>query len=105
MTYRVVFTGTADEHIRIIADWWTVHRPKAPDLFLNELEAALDLLRELPAARGKLYPNPEVQGLRRLILRRSGYHVYYTVDPGKQRVLVRNVWHTARGAGPHGAPR
>ena len=37
-------------------------------------------------------------GTRRLLLRRTGFHVYYTVD--SEAVVVRALWHAVRGRGP-----
>jgi plasmid stabilization system protein ParE len=93
---RVEVAPRARTQIRRIAEWWTANRPAAADLFMNELEAALDSL-----ARGVLLGVPYAFRsfpVRRLVLPRSAYHVYYSVDG--DLVKVRSVWHAARGAGP-----
>jgi len=35
-------------------------------------------------------------GLRRILLPRSGYHVYYRVREGQRRVDVLSFWHARR---------
>lgn len=77
-----------------------INRAASPDLFLDELSASLDRLARVPetgAGYGRLVGGTEV---RRLLLRRSGYHVYYTVRAETPEVLVRAVWHATRGRGP-----
>jgi len=38
--------------------------------------------------------------MRRILMPRTRYHVYYVVADEERRVLVHAVWHTARGRGP-----
>ena len=52
----------------------TVH--PLPNLFLNEVDGALDLLGQAPGA-GRHYPHPTLKGVRRILLQDSRYHVYY----------------------------
>ena len=97
--YRVHVTATAQEQIQAVWKWWLRERPAAPELFQSELRRALERLATMPRS-GTLYPNPAVSGVRRLLLCRSGYHVYYTADSETRLVVVRAVWHVARGRGP-----
>ena len=80
MTRHVVgFAAVADRHVRTIEAWWEANRSKAPGLFARELAAAVEQLAGAPHA-GSPYKAPRPVGTRRILLRRSGYYVYYTID-------------------------
>jgi len=98
--FRVVVTDSAEWHLETIQAWWTVNRPDAPLLFVEEIEAAMERISQAPHS-GALYPQATVRAeVRRVLLRRSRYHVYYTCDAERGRAIVRAVWHAARGRGP-----
>ncbi len=81
--YRVVFSNAAYEQARTIDEWWIGNRPAAPDLFVRELDAAVRLLETSPMV-GPTYPASPVPGVRRMLIGRSRYHVYWEVDvPGR----------------------
>lgn len=42
----------------------------------------------------------KIRFVRRILLHNSRYHVYYTADSDRREVMVRAVWHAARGQGP-----
>ncbi len=97
--FRVVVTATAENQIRSTQRWWIRERPAAPDLFLKELEQALERLAEMPRS-GAAYLATDPLTVRRVLLGRSRFHAYYSVDDDSQRVVVRAIWHSARGHGP-----
>ena len=97
MTRRVITTPAAESHISAIDAWWRAHRTAAPTLFLTELEEALDVLEQVPFA-GAPYSLSPIAGVRRLLLPKSRYHVYYVVVGDAAVVLT--VWHASRGRGP-----
>jgi plasmid stabilization system protein ParE len=97
--YRVGFSRTADAQIEMIEAWWRENRPAAPDMFSRELETAVHLLEMSPLI-GKAYPEAPVPEVRRLLIGRSRYHIYWEVDAGSQVVTVLAVWHARRGSGP-----
>ncbi|WP_428265045.1 type II toxin-antitoxin system RelE/ParE family toxin [Haliangium sp.] len=99
MTVSVRTTARADRHIAAASDWWHEHRPRAPSLFDDELADAFALLAELPGA-GRQYPHPEIAELRRLLLSRTRYHVYYVHDVTVREVVVLAVWSAVRGRAP-----
>jgi plasmid stabilization system protein ParE len=97
LTPRLVrFTSTAQEHVRREKDWWLENRTHT-DIFATELEQALKVLTVLPGA-GTPYPYAEVAGLRRMYLRKTACHIYYTFD--EHEVIVRALWGSKRGRGP-----
>jgi len=97
--YRVGFSRTADAHVETIESWWRENRPAAPDMFSRELEAAVRLLETSPMI-GKAYPQAPVSEVRRLLIGRSRYHVYWEVDLGSTAVIILAIWYVGRGSGP-----
>jgi plasmid stabilization system protein ParE len=97
--YRVGFSRTADAQIEMIESWWRENRPGASDIFNRELEAAVRLLEMSPLI-GKAYLEAPVPEVRRLLIGRSRYHIYWEVDAGSDAVTVLAVWHARRGGGP-----
>ena len=99
MTCRVIVAAAAREQIRAVDDWWATNRPAAPSLFQDELDAALLLLADAPDI-GPRFLRSRRRGVRRLLLRRSRFHVYYLHDRRRAIVLVVAVWGATRGHGP-----
>ncbi len=92
-------TDAADAQIEEIDDWWRDNRTAAPDLFREELESAFERLAGQPKS-GRAFPRPRYPDLRRTLLRRTAYQVYYIFLPMTDEVEVRAVWHARRGRGP-----
>ena len=97
MNLTVRTTPEADAQIREIDDWWRTNRSAARDLFLNELSDAFELIAAAPQL-GRLYRRSSLRDVRRLLLRKSRYHVYYATVSAEVRILA--VWHAQRGVGP-----
>ena len=94
MTLPVRTTPEAEAQIREIGSWWRRNRLAAPDLFVQE---SFELIGREPHL-GRLYRQSPVQQTRRVLLRRTRYHIYYLALASEVRVLA--VWHAQRGAGP-----
>ncbi len=92
---KVELSAKARAQVREIDAWWRENRQAAPDLFTDELDRALFALEETPALGVRYAPRPSV---RRLLLKRSGYHVYAQEEP--ERVFVVAVWSVFRRRGP-----
>ncbi len=97
--HRVGFSRTADAQVETIESWWRENRPAAPELFRIELEAAVRLLETSPLI-GRLYLGAPVPAVRRLVIGRSRYHVYWEVDDSSQDVTILAVWYAGRGSRP-----
>jgi plasmid stabilization system protein ParE len=97
--YRVELSPEALEHAQAIRAWWIENRPAAPNLFADELGAAIRKLKAAPRT-GARYEDAPVHDMRRVLLSRTRYHVYYTVDDDSQLVRVHAIWHTSREHGP-----
>jgi plasmid stabilization system protein ParE len=81
------------------ANWWWENRPAAPDLFVREFVEAVARLTRAPNS-GTPYPHPRIASVRRLLMRRTKYHVYYVYQPEQDEVWVLSVWRAMRGRGP-----
>ncbi len=97
--YRVEIAAPARAQVRAISRWWVENRAQHPDLFREELQQAVTLLRAVPWA-GPAHPSPLHPDVRRTLLRRTKHHLYYVVDEARRVVTIVAVWHTSRGSGP-----
>ncbi len=99
MTRHVVLVEEAQRQLQAIDRWWLEHRQAAPDLFLDELDQAIDLLSDLPDI-GSPFRRTDLPGIRRLLLRRSKYWIYYFHDSRRSIVFILALWSTFRGSDP-----
>ena len=97
MSLPVRTTPEADTQVREIDGWWRQNRTAAPNLFRQELAESFDLIGSAPDA-GRKYLQYRAHIVRRLLLKHTKYHVYYTAMPAAYMVIA--VWHAQRGAGP-----
>jgi plasmid stabilization system protein ParE len=96
---RFEIAPRAESRIRRISEWWRSNRRAAPEAFARELANALEALVTAPTS-GVRYGERRGVTIRRLLLRKSSCHVYFSYDPEADVVAMRAVWHAARGAGP-----
>ena len=61
----------------------------------DELEAAYALIDALPFA-GEPVPHSRIPELRRVLLARTQYHLYYVASEEDQIVEILALWHTSR---------
>ena len=90
---------TEAKQIAEIAQWWRVNREAAPQLFLDELRQAYELVRHQPQV-GQPVVGAKSDRIRRVYLRRSHYHLYYQESEDGAAIDVLAVWHTSRGTAP-----
>ena len=96
----VLFTPRAGRNAEEAAAWWRENRPKAPKAFSEELERALEFIAAEPGI-GARARNARLAGVRRVLLHRVHYYLYYRVVGASERVLeVLAVWHARRGSRP-----
>lgn len=98
-SYQVVVAPQARRQFLKVLNWWIDNRPKAPDLFLCEFEVATDRLAQSPGM-GSEYHRSRRAGVRRILLPRSHYHLYYEIIEAQSLIRILAVWHTARAEGP-----
>jgi plasmid stabilization system protein ParE len=68
-------------------------------LFERELEDALQLLLVMPGA-GTKYPTSKRPNLRRLLLPKTEYHIYFALERNDTTLVIHSVWGARRGRGP-----
>jgi plasmid stabilization system protein ParE len=96
MTLRL--TPGALAEAKRIKTWWRRNRPAAPDLFEQELAAALDRIAKAPGL-GRLYEEGDLEvQVRRVLLPKTLNHVYYAMDG--ENVVVLSVWGALHEGGP-----
>ncbi len=79
--------------------WWAANHPAAPGAVTAEIRSAIKLIRAQPG----LAPHArdtDLPGIRRLLLPRTRYHLYYLYDPEEDAVDILALWHSARGSSP-----
>lgn len=95
----VVITRRAAHQLEKAAEWWREHRPSAPDALYAEVASALALIAVQPSC-GAPTLSGRHHGLRRILLARIDYHLYYRVAPRLRQVQVIAFWHARRGSPP-----
>ena len=92
----VLLSKRAQQAIARIDDRWRRHAMH-PDVFFDELQVAIE---RLGATRPPDPGTPCAMGarvhLRRYLLERSRYHVYFEIDEHAQIVRVLTVWSAQR---------
>ena len=89
----------AESQVREAAHWWLENRPKAPHAFEEDLEKAFDLVTLLPGV-GEPVRHSRIAGLRRLLMGRVRYYLYYDVSDETETVEILALWHTGRRGQP-----
>lgn len=97
MALRVKVSARAASHIRKAAEWWAENRPAAPGAVRTDIGEALALLVQQPGI-GTAYEGARTKGVRRLLVGRIRYFIFYHVTPDTLEVLA--VWHVSRDKQP-----
>ena len=97
MKRPVVFRRGAAKQVEEAHAWWRDNRPAAPLAIREEIERAVGLIAVQPRI-GAQATNLRLPGVRRLLLSRVGYWLYYREGPDRIDVLA--FWHARRDAGP-----
>lgn len=77
------------------ARWWRKNRTLAPQAFDEDLAEFLAVLPQVPLL-GALALNERLPNVRRALLERISYYVYYRYDEAQQRITVLTFWHARR---------
>jgi plasmid stabilization system protein ParE len=75
--------------------WWSRNQAASRGLVANELDRALELVEHVLQA-GRRTTSKLLRDVRRLLLRRSGYHLYYQVLDARHAVHVVYFRHARR---------
>lgn len=95
----VTFWKRAARQVESAGQWWRENRKASPDALSEELVRILDLITRQPGL-GVQATNARLAGVRRILLPRVGYFLFYRVTPEKELVEVLAFWHAKRGSGP-----
>lgn len=85
----------AREAARALA-WWAANRPLAPDLLEREIVEAIELLEICPTAGAP----SDVPRIRGLVLQRTRYLLFYSLDFHSRRIEILCLWSSLRGRAP-----
>jgi plasmid stabilization system protein ParE len=96
---RFEISRRARRQIDRIHAWWTDNRPAARSMFLDELDQVERLLRANPEA-GITCAKHRSGVVRRVLLTRTEYHLYYQFRAERNEIVVLSVWGATRGRGP-----
>jgi hypothetical protein len=96
---KLEFTARALREARAHDRWWRENRHAAPELFMQELQRALDQVRAAPNLGSVFKAKRSGREYRRVLMPVTRYHVYYS-QPAADRVLVHSVWSGVRAKGP-----
>jgi plasmid stabilization system protein ParE len=96
---KVNITSPARRQAERLDRWWRENRPAVPQLFAQELSAALKLIESLPEA-GTPYVERRGVIVRRVLLSKTTNHVYYEIDRSLGVVMILAVWGAPRAKGP-----
>jgi plasmid stabilization system protein ParE len=88
-------TRRAAREIRAASTWWDENRPAAPDAFREAVEKAFELISTQPEI-GAMATNVKLPGVRRILLSRIRYYLYYRVKSKPHAVEVVAIWHTSQ---------
>ena len=97
MALRAKISARAVVQVRKAAEWWSENRPAAPGAVRTDIGEALALLAQEPGI-GAPYKGARTEDVRRLLVSRIRYFIYYRVTSGTLEVLA--VWHINRGKQP-----
>lgn len=92
--YEVHVRPRALREMAAVLAWWRIHRPAARTLLANEIRDAKRLLARFPEI-GEIDRGRGGE-IRRLLLGRSGYFIFYRVDHEARRVDVLAIWNALR---------
>lgn len=90
--FRILVMDGAHRQIAQISSWWHQSRSSVPQLFDDELDRALLRLAEY-SYLGVRSPWRRLPDVRRLLVRRVGYVVFYRPRPRARRIDILAVWH------------
>jgi plasmid stabilization system protein ParE len=88
----------AQRQVERINSRWQGHADY-PLLFEEELEEAFRDLLAMPHL-GTRYPMAKRPHVKRLLLKKSKYHLYYSLERDEAVLIIHSVWSARRKRGP-----
>ena len=96
---KFVFTPEAEQQADECDTWWRVNRKATAGLFASELATLKALLLVSPNV-GSVYALLDGQPVRRVLMKKTGNHLYYVVDSEHDQIIVHSVWGASKEHGP-----
>jgi plasmid stabilization system protein ParE len=96
--FRVCLQAKAERQLDAILRWWIRHRPEHPDLVGEEVAQAIAML-EVSLEAGPVV-EARRKAIRRIVLPRSKYCLFYRVVHDEGLVVIEAVWKASRAKGP-----
>ena len=96
---RVLLAARAKRELMRLDRVWRESRPAAPGLLIEELEAAKLHLLTAPQS-GELLGERQERPLRRWLLPKTQYHLYFSVDLAAEMLIIHSIWGARRRNGP-----
>jgi plasmid stabilization system protein ParE len=90
-----IFAPLAAAQIDAALIWWARNRAGAPELLAREIDAAVETIQLVPQM-GRRTRSRLFRDVRRLLLRGSGYHLYYQVSHARSEIRVVYFRHGRR---------
>jgi len=90
---RIELTKLAERQLFAARAWWHRNRDKAPGAFDEDIESALLYLSE-NLSSSVPYRLTRRSGVRRYLIERIRYYIYFRVTDEKIQVL--RIWHASR---------
>jgi plasmid stabilization system protein ParE len=94
-TYTTTVAPIAEAQIDAALLWWSRNRAGARDLLAREIDAAIGAIEQVPQM-GRQTRSRLFRDVRRLLLRGSGYHLYYQVSHQRREIRVVYFRHSRR---------
>jgi len=98
-SFTVYFTPRASRQVADAKRWWRANRSKAPDALEEELNTAMEMIASTPNI-GSVARNVALPGVRRVLLNRVNYFLYYRPNVQSRTIEIVALWHVRRGSGP-----
>ena len=89
MSLPLIITPEAEQDLADAKAWYERKQEGLGERFILCVEAALDHIRRSPAGATEIYP-----GVRRVVVRKFPYGVFYRVDPDQIGIIA--VYHSKR---------
>ena len=96
---KIRITKRAEKDAARIDARWREKKDKSPELFAQEFRAAVERLRIVRNA-GTPFPTESRPTLRRVLMERSQYHVYFVVYEQLQEIRIMVIWGARRRRPP-----
>jgi plasmid stabilization system protein ParE len=98
--WTLEWTPRARQDAERIAAWWAKNRGTLPELLQRELADATERIRGAPGI-GAPHDTPTYGGrVRRVVLPKTGYLLFYWADDSAHRIHVLRLWSSLRRKAP-----